>query len=302
MPNLAVGLLTELQHEDGGWGPYPGSASRTEATALAALALGRSAEDGADAAARRGHRWLRDTQLESGAWPLARGFDEPSWSTSMAVLALSFDASAEEGALRGADWLLDEESGGPSWWVRLLVRMFPERQAVELDAELTGWPWATGTFSWVEPTSYALIALKRLRNRLRDRRMQDRLGQGDRLLVDRACAGGGWNYGNPRVLGEELWPFPDTTAVALLALADRPDLPEVGAGLSVVPSLLEENDSILALSLGALALGAHGRERSSVVARLGERLAGWTHGETRALAWAALALNERPDVMELSRG
>ena len=33
----------------------------------------------------------------------------------------------------------------------------------ELDPYLSGWPWTAGAFSWVEPTSYSLIALKKLK-------------------------------------------------------------------------------------------------------------------------------------------
>ncbi|MDH3734812.1 MAG: hypothetical protein OEU54_14890 [Gemmatimonadota bacterium] len=298
MPNLAVSHLIALQGQDGGWGPYPGDPSRTEATALAALALQRAGEP----AAGRAFDWLRAAQLDSGAWPIAPVLAEPGWVTSLAVFALSFDEPAGRSATNGARWLLAEEGSGATWWVNLLFRLFPQRKAVELDTDLTGWPWATGTFSWVEPTSYAMIALKRLRGHVRDARLEERLDEGDRLLVDRACVGGGWNYGNPRVLGEELWPYPDTTAAALLALADRGELPPVAAGLGVVPAMLEENESILALSLCGLAFGTHGVDRTGVIERLEGRIEEWSSGEVRALAWAALALDERSDVLGLSNG
>ena len=41
------------------------------------------------------------------------------------------------------------------------------------------------------------------------------------LIYDRMCESGGWNYGNSQVLGETLWPYPDVTAIALIALRDR---------------------------------------------------------------------------------
>lgn len=295
MANGAVIHLISLQNPDGGFGPYPGTPARTEATALGALALGASAEPGAGPAAAAAVDWLGRTRLDSGAWPLMPGFEEPHWSTSHAVMAL---AEADVGlALRGADWLLGVEGAGPAWWVRLLLRMSPERKAVELDMELAGWPWAAGTFSWVEPTSYALMALKRMRGAIDDGRLPDRLRDGDLLLVDRACVSGGWNYGNPRVLNEDLWAYPDTTAVALIALSDRSDLTTVTEGLDIVPSLLEENDSILSLSLCALALSAHGRDASGPLETLTARIAAWDHGEIRALCWAALALGGRHDVL-----
>ncbi len=300
MSNMVINHLLRLQSEDGGFGAYPGAESRTESTALATLALARTPDPGgAEEAAARA--WLESTQLRSGAWPLAPGFEDANWSTSLAVLALSH-GGAPDVTERGARWLLAEEGRGAAWWVNMLFRVFPRRRPVDLDTELVGWPWATGTFSWVEPTSYALVALKRLRGEMGSKRLESRLAEGDRLLADRACTGGGWNYGNKRVFEEDLWPYPDTTAVALLALADRGDLLAVSEGLDALPAMLDENASILSLSLGALALAVHGRDAAPHRARLSEKTETWESGEIRALAWAALALVENDDVLELSRG
>ena len=41
------------------------------------------------------------------------------------------------------------------------------------------------------------------------------------VLFDRVCHEGGWNYGNPEVYGQKLWPYVPTTAVALLAMQDH---------------------------------------------------------------------------------
>ena len=300
MANPAVTHLISLQGPDGGFGPYPGAPARTEATALAALALSASDEAGAAAALSGAVEWLGGARLASGAWPLMPGFSDPHWSTSHAVLALAGVDGATDEALAGAGWLLGVEGSGPVWWARLLYRLFPDRKAVELDTDLSGWPWAVGTFSWVEPTAYALMALKRLRSRLDDSRLDRRLEDGDLLLADRACVGGGWNYGNPRVLGENLWPYPDTTAVALIALGDRPDLPEVEEGLRVMPSLLGENDSILSLSLSALALSTHARDADSILDALEARAESWAGGEIRTLSWAGLALARATDVLGIS--
>lgn len=295
MPNQAISHLITLQSDDGGFGAYPGGESRTEATALAALALVRSDEPEALAPAAEALRWIESTQMTSGAWPLVPTLEEPHWSTSLAILALS--SREESDAIEdGAGWLLDEEGEGNAWWVNLLFRLFPERKTVDLDGSLIGWPWASGTFSWVEPTSYAMMALKRLRGVVVDGRLERRLQEGDLLLVDRACVGGGWNYGNTRVFEEDLWPYPDTTAVALLALADRSDLPEVGEALDALPRMMAENESILSLGLGSLALAVHGRDAELAREQLADRIAVWESGEIRALSWAALSLADGHDV------
>src|SRR5258706_177994 len=82
---------------------------------------------------------------------------------------------------------------------------------------------ATLEFSWVEPTAYALIALKKLRPVQGDGRSDRSIAEAERMLYDRACAEGGWNYGNSTAYGVELPPYLETTALALLALQDRRD-------------------------------------------------------------------------------
>jgi len=297
MMNPAVRHLLSLQSGDGGFGPYPGASSRTEATALAALALLRSADEGTDGAATAAFGWLERYQSSSGAWPLAPDLPGPSWSTSLAVLALSHVDPGSPPVLAGARWLLGQKGRGARWWVRLMLALSSRPRAVELDVDLTGWPWVEGTFSWVEPTSYAMLALARLRGTVEDLRLEDRLAEGGRMLLDRVCAGGGWNYGNTRVFGEDLWPYPDTTSAALLALAHHRGLPAVERGLDSLERMLEQNDSLLAQSTGILALETHGRETGDRRSSFRQRLEQWEGGEVRALAWAALALSETEDVL-----
>ena len=74
------------------------------------------------------------------------------------------------------------------------------------------------------------------------------------MLADRCCLSGGWNYGNSNVLGKELSPYVPTTAVALLALQDRPALPEVVRSLEWLAGNWHRERSALALSLTLLAM------------------------------------------------
>ena len=301
MSNAAVQHLMRGQSADGGWGAYAGTVSRTESTALATLALWANAASGEAGPLDAGRAWLETRQLASGAWPLGDDLAEPSWSTSLATLALSHFAPESERIASAARWLLGQKGRGTPWWGKIYFWFFPDRRAVELDPDLIGWPWMPDTFSWVEPTSYAVMALTRLGGAVDRGRVDGRLEEADRLLLDRACEGGGWNYGNTRVLGEELWPYPDTTALALLALAHRPEAAEVAEGLAALGRMLEENDSVLSLGLGGLAYRAHGVDATAVRERLALKLGAWEGGETRALAWAALALAPSEDPLGVRR-
>ena len=94
----------------------------------------------------------------------------------------------------------------------------------DIDPERVGWPWAEGTFSWVEPTAWAVLALRAA-------------GHGEHPRVDRrrsaCCSTGrstpaGINYGNRLVLGAMTEPIPGPTAMMLLALQGH-DEPRVQA-------------------------------------------------------------------------
>jgi hypothetical protein len=115
------------------------------------------------------------------------------------------------------------------------------------------------------------------------------------MLLDRACVGGGWNYGNRTVLGENLWPYPDTTAIALLALTRRSGDLRVREGLDALENMLSEPASRLSLALAVLALEAHGRETADLLERLRTR---WSEASdpatTRTASLAVLALQGAP--------
>jgi hypothetical protein len=292
--NWAIEYLLETQNGDGGWAAYPEGPSRTEPSALAVTALGLTPETAGGAGVTAGLAWLQTRQAASGGWPAMEGQPADSWMTSLATLAVSHLEPNGEAARRGADWVLRQEGQTVSWWVKLLARLRPQIKTVELDLDLIGWPWTEGTFSWIEPTAYALLALKRLRPLLPAGTAAERIDLGERMIIDRACRGGGWNYGNSVVLGEELWPYPDTTALALLALQGRPAA-EIETGLTALSRMLEENRSLLAASLATLCFRAYGRSaetlRAELAARAGPETAMF---ETRPIALAALALVDGP--------
>lgn len=288
--------LRAAQNPDGGWGAVPGRASDTESTCFALVALRASSAAATRASHRAGLAWLLARQDEDGGWPLPPGGEEPSWVTSLAMLALDDAGEGEAGVLRGARWLLNEEGRRFGWLQRIVFALVPEDRRMKLDPDLVGWPWRSGSFAWVEPTAFALLALKKLRSRLDTPEVERRIRQGERLLFDRACAGGGWNYGNSRVLGEELWPYPEVTAVALIALQDRAEAPATREALAALPEMLDEHASGLSLGWAMLCLAVHGRDPAPFAPRLARRHAesGFLR-ETRSTALALLALEGATD-------
>jgi hypothetical protein len=294
---LVNARLRELQRPSGAWAAASAGPDAVEPTALAALALGRSARRGDDVGRATG--WLIARQRPDGSWPVTTQVDAPSWAGGVALLALARLRADTTVMLRGATWLVGRQALRLPWLARVRARLERWRGAVdevELDLSLRGWPWIDGTYGWVEPTSVALMALRAAGAVapavLQAADVADRLQDGHRVLVDRAVPTGGWNYGNSRVLGEELAAYPDTTAWALLALRGVPTAQAVVVrALDRLPVLLGETRSSLARSLAALALRAHGRDDRPVRAALAARvLADGPPVEVRTQALALLAL------------
>jgi hypothetical protein len=131
----------------------------------------------------------------------------------------------------------------------------PKDPRLRQDDTLTGWPWVPGTFGWVEPTAWSLIALG-----LSGLGGHPRAEEGARFLLDRQIPSGGWNYGNPALDGKELLPFWDTTGLALVALHGHGDPKRVGASLELMEKSQGKIESLSGLSWAVLCLQGYGRD------------------------------------------
>jgi hypothetical protein len=287
-----VDQLVRSQNPDGGWPAAKGLPSSTEPTALAVMALTSLREGSVVGSTDAAVRWLVSRQASDGGWSPGITVGESSWVTPLAVLALATRDSGSSAAVRGGRWLLKREAGGFGWLARLWFRVSPKHKP-DLDIDLKGWPWTAGTFSWVEPTAYALLALRRLGPALADPGVPHRIDHGERLLYDRMCPGGGWNYGNARVLGENLAPFADTTAIALIALQRHRARVENRQALDVLRAMIGRVRSGLALGWSILCADlyaeAPGEWRSLLRQQYGDTR---FLGKTKPLALAVLALND----------
>ena len=239
--------LTAAVHSDGGWGYLAGAAPCTEPTCLACLALSAYKTD--TEAYARGLAWLARLQRLDGGVPVASNVASPSWTTGLAVLAWSASIGETAGHYRpqiekAVHWLLHTR-GKP---------IAPNPRVYGHDTTLEGWSWVENSHSWVEPTAYAVLAL-RAAEKERDRRVRD----GIRLILDRAIPGGGWNYGNTRVFANTLRPFPGPTGIALTALGGEPPDSRIDSGIAYLISVLQRVRAPLSLSWGLVGLSAWGK-------------------------------------------
>ena len=290
LPEEAVKLLKAGQNSDGGWGAVAGKGSNTEVTALALLALQASGSDGDVSRARR---WLVEHQNPDGSWPLSATAKGSSWSTALAMIALGDASEQQERIIKAGNWVLEQEGSKPGILANLIRAIRFEKEVVRLNEDLIGWSWSPNTFSWVEPTSYCLLALKKNQRVLPEKTLRERVEQGELMIYDRMCEGGGWNYGNSSVYGDSMWPYPDVTAVALIALQDRRERKENHMSLRVLVDLARQTDSGLALGWTAICLALYGENSDEMKRLLAQRFAK-THflGETKSLALAALATGD----------
>ncbi len=245
-------FLRQTQLADGSWPYYLTSKQGSpEPTCLAALAL--AGENDGDTAVSPALNWLASLVNNDGAVILP-GDDEPHWSTAHLAITLTHLQQNETLRNQTIAWLLTWQgsSGDPDPY-----------GAIILNPDLIGWSWISNTFSWVEPTCYGLLALKRA-----GIRQHERITQAEMMLLDRACVGGGWNVGNPIVWGQAIEAALPQTALALLALQDKPVDSVIEQGLALLKDETNAAYSTLSMALAILCLQQYDLPTDRFVDRL----------------------------------
>lgn len=237
----ALNRLTRAVNAEGGWGYRPGAPTCAEPTALAAIALARSGD--------YPHGWinaltvLAGMQRPSGAIGVTSDADTPAWPTALAILAWSMAPKTSSdfcGCIERACACLEGISGTP-------LPLRPD--ILGHNTRLVGWPWVDGTHSWVEPTAYAVMAM-----RVAGKSDHPRTLEAVELLLDRTVTGGGWNYGNPQVFGTDLRPFPATTGVVLTALVGEPRDRRIDEGITYLTDELKHIRAPMSLAWSIIGL------------------------------------------------
>jgi uncharacterized protein (DUF362 family) len=220
--------LVQQAHPDGGWGYTPTQPAQPEPTCLALLALSLQPEKYAEPL-RRAQNVLDRCAGSDGAYRLAKGRDEAVWPTALVLFVQSALAYPQEEIRRTTARLL------------ALRGRVPDQAQLDdiqdIDLTLVGWPWAEKNFSWVEPTAWACLALRRA-----GQGEHPRVKEGLRLLLDRALDEGGINYGNRRILGRFTEPLPGTTALMLLAFQDTSVQPRIAAAVDYLARQADTTD------------------------------------------------------------
>lgn len=299
---LCSPLLTESQNPDGGWGFQPGLESSVEPACWALLALSHETGTDLERARQQGLAWLQGLQLADGSWPSRPGQRDGCWVTSLCCLAI-YALQGDAGALtRGLQWLCKSWPAEGGWLWRLRQKLAFSPTLVSQDSSLRGWSWTPGTSSWVEPTSHALIALRRVPKSLLPRAAAGRLGSGEQMLHDRMCPGGGWNCGNPMVYGVAGEPSIGPTAWALLALQHYSEKQENQRSLDWLEAVYPTIRSPGSIILATLCLEICGRSAPPLDPVLRQlHKADRFSGNTMAVAWSALVLGPARTWLEFPR-
>lgn len=287
-----LNALEKMALPEGGWGYSPGQQAHLEPTCLALLALSLDPDQHAQTRSKAIDLLVRALGAD-GAFRLAGDRDEATWPTALALFTLN---------------VLGENPGEQEKAAERLLKVYAQqpdtaqaREVHDIDLRLLGWPWAEGNFSWVEPTGWACIALRKA-----GRGDEARVEQGMRLLLDRAFDEGGINYGNRTVLGKKTDPIPGPTALMLLAVQGIPEHPRVAASLRYLLEHCETSTDVEHLCWARLALQRYpgsivSEERLTAIDR---RIADawktrdettWVREATMRVALSALALAAGPE-------
>ena len=240
--------LKSRQMKSGGWAYFDSVQESLEATCLAELALAPERHANSSEAIL----FLLKSQLSDGGWPAFLGDSEGSWTTALALCTLNSTGDFTAARERAFRWLFAERGREGHWFWRWKFKTSDRN--VRFDPDKYGWPWISGSASWVIPTAFSLIAIKQFTVCNRSEAAEKRIHLGVDMLLDRACVDGGWNSGNSFVYGVPLRPHVEATAIALLALQDERRSDVIQRSLAWLNKEVPRVDSVSSLAWCILSL------------------------------------------------
>jgi hypothetical protein len=288
MPLSITPYLEELRKralKEGGFGVQADREYCPDATSWAILAL--AATGIRSDIVEHGRKRLTDSQKSDGRVCVSADHPEAFWPTPLAALAW-----------HGSPEYREPQSRAVRFLVATTGRHFARTPDLAHDTSLRGWPWIADTHSMVEPTALTLLAL-----RITGHEDHERARDAVRMLMDRQLPNGGWNYGNTAVYGQELYPQPESTGLALCALSGLVSRADVQRSIDYLRSRILQIRVPLSLGWGLLGLGAWGKrpmEARSWVQECLERQKKYGPYETTLISLMILAFNARGGLFILS--
>ncbi len=237
---IALDMILQNALSDGGFSRRRQGAFSVDATAWAVMAL--KAIGNHAAVAQSACRRLMAAQLPDGRIPMAPHLPEAYWPTPLAILAWGEDPKWRSARERASQFLLSV--GG-------ITFPYAGDPTQGSDSSLKGWAWVDGTYSWVIPTAFAMMAL--ICSGYQD---HPRIAEATKMLMNRQIPTGGWNCGATYALGTQLLPLPETTGHALSALTGAVATERVQYSVAYLQEALPGLTSPLSLAWAVLGLGA----------------------------------------------
>ena len=292
--NTYLSVLRNAQNTDGGWGFHSGCSSRVEPTCWAIQALINASSAETSEAVVQGFEFLRKAQLPDGSWAATQQEKTGCWVTSLACWTLLTAAGSAKSVAAGLNWLCQDWPRDSTPWRRLLRRFSKQRDIFPINDSYRGWGWTPHTSSWVEPTSFAVLALGQAPVDLLPSAAARRRELAESMLYDRMCPGGGWNCGNPRVYGVLGEPLVIPTVWALLALRPHVARPENMMSLGWLEQNIAKVQGTASLALARICCESYGRTWPSEAAEIVHRNSENQFEQSiEVTAWACLASSPR---------
>jgi hypothetical protein len=269
----------------GGWSFTGSQQISIESTCMAALALA----DETKARTVVSIAFLLKSQLADGSWPVIQGDSEGAWTTALSLCCLNGMTDFASAREKAFHWLVEERGREAHWFWRWKFKTTDRN--VRFDPDKYGWPWISGSASWVIPTAFSVIAVKQFTVCNRSEQSEKRIRLGVDMLLDRVCVGGGWNSGNSIVYGVPLPPHVEATAIALLALQDEERTPVIRMSLAWLKQRSATIEAVESLAWSILSLFAYQEPVEDLKVRLATLIGdGRDIRNNATLATAILAL------------
>jgi hypothetical protein len=255
----ALEFLLNTQHEDGSWGYTAVGTGTLEPTAAVIFAIQSISQ--ASQSIQRAVKWILGFQNPDGGWGICPQDMESGWQTAWAVYVLNKLVVGKEEVARGVQWLLNIDV----MQLEDVESLAAGEKVAQIDFSLRGWPWLPGESSWVEPTALTMLGI---RGNAQVKEIDARIKESIRYLVDRRCAGGGWNVGNPAMFDALLPARVTPTALALLALEEISPHEILPGDIETLRKGMFQEGGIMALAWGQVAIHALGEEDPEARAEL----------------------------------